>query len=138
MGKVSALGFAAPLALALVWAPEAGVTAGLNCNAAALSRAQMAICLDAQLSRTDTQTERRVVTLGRRMGYGQYLGMLHWHHGWAEHRDGCQTDRACLTASYRAQARFLDRLQQCLDNGLQRRACLRNTLNIEREAAQRR
>ena len=138
MRKVSALGFAACLGLALVGAPAAGVTAPINCNAASLSRAQMAICLDAQLSKTDAQTDRRVAALGRRMGYGQYLGMQHWHSGWVEHRDGCQADRVCLTASYRAQARFLDRLQQCLDNGLQRRACLRNTLNIEREAAQRR
>lgn len=138
MRKTLAVGLAAALAFAPMWAPTAGVTGPLNCNAAALSRAQMAICLDVQLSRTDTQTDRRVAALGRRMGYGQYLGMQHWHHGWMEYRDGCQTDRACLTASYRAQARFLDRLQQCLDNGLQRRACLRNTLNIEREAARRR
>jgi uncharacterized protein len=124
--------------MALAWAPAAGLGASFDCNASPLTRAQTAICLDAQLSRADTQTERRVVVLGRRMGYGQYLGMLHWHHGWVEYRDGCQSDRACLVASYRAQARFLDRLQHCLDGGQQRRGCLRNTLNIEREAAQRR
>jgi uncharacterized protein len=138
MRKAPAFGVAVLLGIALAWPPAAGVAASFDCNATSLTRAQMAICLDTQLSRTDTQTERRVVSLGRRMGYGQYLGMLHWHHGWIQHRDGCQADRACLTASYRAQARFLDRLQQCLDSGQQRRICLRNTLNIEREAAQRR
>jgi uncharacterized protein len=138
MRKAAPLGFTAALGLALIWAPAGGVAASLNCNAATLSRAQMAICLDSQLSRADAQTERRVAALGRRMGFGQYLGMLHWHRGWIAYRDGCQSDRACLTASYRAQSRFLDRLQQCLDNGQQRRACLRNTLNVEREAAQRR
>ena len=136
MRKAISAGLAVSLGLALLWAPAAGA-ASFDCNAGSLSQAQAAICQDAQLSRSDTQTERLVISLGRRMGYGQYLGMLHWHHGWVEHRDGCLADRGCLVASYRAQARFLDRLQQCLDNGLQRRACLRNTLNIER-AAQRR
>ena len=95
------------------------------------------VCRDPQLARADAQTERRLIGLGRRMGYGQYLGIRHWHQGWSEHRDGCLAERTCLAASYRAQNRFLDRLQQCLDNGLQRRACLRNTLNVEREAQRR-
>ena len=34
---------------------------------------------------------------------------------WGEERGRCNLDRTCLTASYRAQIRFLDRLQQCLD-----------------------
>ena len=46
-------------------------------------------------------------------------------------------DRTCLTASYRGQIRFLDRLQQCLDTSQQRRICFRNTLNVEREAVRR-
>ena len=110
-----------------LWAPAAGMAASFDCGARFLSPAQIAICRDAQLSRTDEQTARRVVSLSRRLAFGQYLGLRHWHSGWAEHRDGCRADRGCLMASYRAQARFLDRLQQCLDNGLQRRACLRNT-----------
>ena len=130
-------GSAAILGLALVWAPAVATAASFDCNARSLSQAQSAICQDTQLSRTDEQTARRLTSLARRMAYGQYLGLRYWHSGWKEHREGCQADRACLTASYRAQARFLDRLQQCLDNGLQRRGCLRNTLNFEREALRR-
>ena len=137
MRTANSAGLAASVGLALLWAPTAGAAASFDCNGGSLSPAQAMICQDAQLSRSDSQTERRVIGLGRRMGYGQYLGMLHWHHGWVEYRDGCLADRTCLTGSYRAQARFLDRLQQCLDNGLQRRACLRNTLNLEREAQRR-
>jgi uncharacterized protein len=129
--------FAVCLALALVWAPAAGTAASFDCAGRFLSQAQVAICQDAQLSRADEQTARRVASLSRRLAFGQYLGLRYWHHGWAEHRDGCRADRGCLAASYRAQGRFLDRLQQCLDNGLQRRACLRNTLNIDREAVRR-
>ena len=125
------------LGLALVWAPAAGRAASFDCAARFLSQAQIAICQDAQLSRADEQMARRVASLSRRLAFGQYLGLRHWHHGWTEHRDGCRADRGCLTASYRAQGRFLDRLQQCLDNGLQRRACLRNTLNIDRETVRR-
>ena len=137
MRKARPATFAASLGLALVWAPAAGTAASFDCGARFLSQAQIAICQDAQLSRADEQTARRVASLSRRLAFGQYLGLRHWHHGWTGHRDGCRADRACLTASYRAQARFLDRLQQCLDNGLQRRACLRNTLNIDRETVRR-
>ena len=129
--------FAASLGLALVWAPAVGMAASFDCTARNLSQAQMAICQDAQLSRSDELTARRLASLSRQLAFGQYLGLRYWHSGWKEHREGCQADRACLTASYRAQARFLDRLQQCLDNGLQRRACLRNTLNIDRETVRR-
>jgi uncharacterized protein len=125
------------LGLGVVWAPSAALAASFNCNAPSLSPAQLAICRDAKLSRSDAQTERRLIGLARRMGLGQYLGMRHWHHGWAQQRDDCQTDRTCLTASYRTQGRFLDRLQQCLDSGAQRRACLRNTLNIDQAAKRR-
>ena len=120
-----------------VWVPVAGVAASFDCAARFLTPARVAICQDAQLSRTDEQTARRVASLSRRLALGQYLGLRHWHHGWAGRRDDCQADRTCLVASYRTQARFLDRLQQCLDNGLQRRACLRNTLNIDRETVRR-
>jgi uncharacterized protein len=130
-------GVAALLNLILLGGAATGVAASVDCNARSLSPAEAAICRDPQLVRSDMQTERRLIGLARRMGYGQYLGMRHWHHGWAQHRDGCLADRTCLVASYRAQNRFLDRLQQCLDNGLQRRGCLRNTLNVEREAQRR-
>ncbi len=137
MRKARPATFAASVGLALVWAPAAGTAASFDCGARFLSQAQIAICQDAQLSRNDEQTARRIASLSRRLAFGQYLGLRHWHHGWTGRRDGCRADRACLTASYRAQGRFLDRLQQCLDNGLQRRACLRNTLNIDRETVRR-
>jgi uncharacterized protein len=137
MRKALPATFVTSVGLALVWAPAAGMAASFDCAGRFLSPAQIAICQDAQLSRADEQTARRVASLARRLAFGQYLGLRHWHSGWGERRDGCQTDRTCLVASYRSQARFLDRLQQCLDNGLQRRACLRNTLNIDREAVRR-
>src|SRR5438128_900794 len=104
-------GFTAILGVTLVWAPAAGAAASFDCNGRSLSQAQVAICQDAQLSRTDEQTARRLASLARRLAYGQYLGLRYWHSGWKEHRDGCQADRPCLMASYRAQSRFLDRLQ---------------------------
>jgi uncharacterized protein len=137
MRKALPATFVACLGVALVWAPAVGTAASFECAARFLSQAQIAICRDAQLSRADEQTARRVASLSRRLAFGQYLGLRHWHSRWAEHRDGCRADRGCLTASYRTQGRFLDRLQQCLDNGLQRRACLRNSLNIDREAVRR-
>ncbi len=137
MRNARVAGFAVLLVLFLLRAPATSLAASFDCNANPLSQAQIAICQDPQLSRADSQTERRLIGLARRMGYGQYLGLLHWHHGWMERRENCLIDRACLTASYRAQARFLDRLQQCLDNGLQRRRCLRNTLNIEQQVRRR-
>jgi uncharacterized protein len=137
MRKVHAGWLAALVGLALVGEPKAGMAASFDCGGRFLTPARITICRDAQLSRTDEQVARRVSTLARRLGYGQYLGLRHWHSGWAEQRDGCQADRPCLVATYRAQSRFLDRLQQCLDNGLQRRGCLRNTLNVDREAVRR-
>ena len=136
MRKAILCGLAVLWVLAAVGMPTAAA-AGFNCNSSALSPAQDAICRDAKLSRSDTQTERRLIGLARRMGFGQYLGLRHWHHGWAQQRDECQTDRTCLASSYRTQALFLDRLQSCLENGSQRRACLRNTLNIEQSAKRR-
>jgi uncharacterized protein len=136
MRKAISTGAAAFAGLTALWAAT-DAAAGVDCNARSPSQAQVAICRDGQLMRSDAQTERRLLGLARRMGYGQYLGMRHWHHSWGQHRDGCLADRPCLVASYRAQNRFLDRLQQCLDNALQRRGCLRNTLNIEREAQRR-
>jgi uncharacterized protein len=137
MRKAHSATLAAAVGLALACVPVACMAASFDCAARFLSPARIAICRDAQLSRTDEQVARRVTSLARRLAFGQYLGLRYWHGNAAEQRDGCQADRACLVASYRLQARFLDRLQQCLDNGLQRRGCLRNTLNLDREAVRR-
>jgi uncharacterized protein len=133
MRKAIPAGLALLLGLSLVGAPAAS----LDCTARTLRQAQVAICQDAQLARSDDQTERRLTGLSRRLTFGQYLGLRYWHSGWKERREECRADRPCLAASYRAQGRFLDRLQQCIDTSPQRRACLRNTLNVEREAVRR-
>ena len=109
MQKARPASFAASLGLALVWAPAVGMAASFDCTARNLSQAQMAICQDAQLSRSDELTARRLASLSRQLAFGQYLGLRYWHSGWKEHREGCQADRACL----------------------------RNTLNIDRETVRR-
>ena len=83
-------GFAVCLGLALAWVLGAAPAAAVDCNARWLGETEAAICQDAQLSRTDEQTARRVASLARRLAFGQYLGLRHWHTRWAEHRDGCQ------------------------------------------------
>ena len=123
--------------LALACALAATPAAALDCSARWLRETEVAICQDAQLSRTEDQVVRRVTGLSRRLSFGQYLGLRHWHVRRGEERGRCSLDRICLTASYRAQIRFLDRLQQCLDTSQQRRFCFRNTLNVEREALRR-
>ena len=128
---------AACLALTLLWVPGMGPAASLDCKARTLGETEAAICQDAQLSRAEDQIAGRLNGLARRLSFGQYLGVRHWHAGWAQERSRCSADRGCLAGTYRAQIRFLDRLQQCLDTSSQRRACLRNTLNIEREALRR-
>ena len=137
MRKMGYSGYAALAVAGVLGMPSAATAVGPNCTSGVHSPAQMVICQDAKLARTDKQTEARVIRLGRRMGYGQYLGLRHWHYRWDEERESCRTDRTCLTATYSAQVRFLDRLQQCLDNGSPRRACLRNTLNIGQSAKRR-
>jgi uncharacterized protein len=137
MKKRVQTGFAAVLGLALACVLGAGPAAALDCSTRWLGETEAAICQDATLSRTEDQVMRRVVSLARRLSYGQYLGLRHWHALWGEERSRCSLDRACMTTSYRAQARFLDRLQQCLDASQQRRICFRNTLNVEREALRR-
>jgi uncharacterized protein len=137
MRKAHLTTLAGAVGLTLVCAPVPGMAASFDCGARFLTPARIVVCRDAQLSRTDEQVARRVASLARRLAFGQYLGLRYWHSSSTEKRDGCQADRACLVASYRSQARFLDRLQQCLDNGLQRRACLRNTLNLDRETVRR-
>jgi hypothetical protein len=130
-------GLAVCLGLALACWLGAGPAAALDCSARWLGETEVAICQDAALSRTEDQVVRRVSGLARRLAFGQYLGLRHWHALWGEERGRCSLDRGCLTASYRAQIRFLDRLQQCLDTSQQRRVCFRNTLNVEREALRR-
>src|SRR5262249_28964669 len=114
-----------------------GPGAALDCDVRRLRPNEAAICQDAQLVRSDDRIDRRVKGLGRRMSFGQYLGIRHWQADWVEQREQCGSDRTCIAGTYRAQLRFLDRLQQCLDTNSVRRGCLRNTLNVEREALRR-
>ena len=130
-------GLAACLGIALACVLGSGPAAALDCAARWLGETEVAICQDAVLSRTENQVVRRVAGLSRRLSFGQYLGLRHWHALWGEERGHCNVDRACLTVSYRVQVRFLDRLQQCLDTSQQRRVCFRQTLNVEREAQRR-
>jgi uncharacterized protein len=122
------------LASALLVAEAA---AGLECKGRGLSRTELLMCEDVQLLRTDEQLSRRADVLGRRLNYGQYLGLRHWLTASSRQRDLCGVDRACITAHYRTQHRVLDRLQQCLDVRIARRACLRNALGGERETMRR-
>lgn len=137
MRTAARAGFGGCLGLALLYASAPAHAASYNCSARNLSVAAAAICRDVQLSRADLQTARRVDGFTRRLTIGQYLGLRYWQSTWREQRDRCGSDRACLAGSYRRLNSFLDRLQQCLDAGFQRRQCLRNTLNIEREALRR-
>ena len=123
------------LAAALFYASNPASAASFDCNARGLSRAEVLICTDPQLSRMDEQTARRVDGFTRRMNYGQYLGVRHWQTTLARQRNQCDADRACIAAHYRAQARFLDRLQSCLENRFARRACLRESLTGDQEAS---
>lgn len=128
---------AACLALTLLWGPGIHPAASFDCSSRRLGETEIAICQDGQLSRAEDQISGRLAGFSRRLSFGQYLGVRHWHAGWAQERSRCGAERGCLAASYRAQIRFLDRLQQCLDTSSQRRVCLRNTLNVEREAQRR-
>jgi uncharacterized protein len=136
MRKAVPAGFAASLGLVLLSMHSTALAASFDCNSPTLSQAQTLICQDTQLSRTDEQTARRVRGMSRRLSFGAYLGLRYWHSNWKQQRTLCAVDRPCIAVTYRAQARFLDRLQQCLGGG-QRRTCLRNTLNLEREAVRR-
>ena len=137
MTKRVGAGFAVCVGLALAWVLGTGPAVAVDCNARWLGETESAICQDAQLSRTEEQVARRVTILARRLSFGQYLGLRHWHALWGEERSRCSLERTCLSVSYRTQIRFLDRLQQCLDTSQQRRGCFRNTLNVEREALRR-
>src|SRR5512136_3071124 len=106
---------AACLALTLLWGPGIHPAASFDCSSRRLGETEIAICQDGQLSRAEDQISGRLAGFSRRLSFGQYLGVRHWHAGWAQERSRCGAERGCLAASYRAQIRFLDRLQQCLD-----------------------
>jgi uncharacterized protein len=125
------------IASALVFVAGTGPAASLDCKGHGLTRTELLICEDVQLLRTDDQLSRRADGLGRRLNYGQYLGLRHWLSSSVRQRDLCGVDRACIGAHYRSQQRVLDRLQQCLDARIARRACLRNALGGERETMRR-
>src|SRR5215470_7251180 len=134
MPKWAEKGFAAYFGLAFACMAGAVPAVALDCAARWLDETEIAICRDSQLSRSEEQTTRRISGFARRISFGQYLSLRHWHALWSEERSRCSLERTCMAASYRVQARFLDRLQQCLDVSPQRRACFRGTLNVEREA----
>ncbi|HJU33273.1 MAG TPA: hypothetical protein VJ740_17540 [Hyphomicrobiaceae bacterium] len=115
----------------------AGAASAIDCGSRWLGEAQLAICKDAALARTEESVMRRVSALSRRLSYGQYLGLRYWHAVWGEERGRCHLDRGCLAASYRIQLRFLERVQQCLDASQLRRTCFRTTLNVDRDAQRR-
>ena len=130
-------GFAACFGFALICAAGPAPAAALDCAARWLGDTEIAICRDPQLSRSEEQISRRIGGFARRVSFGQYLSLRHWHALWSEERARCSLERACMAASYRAQTRVLDRLQQCLDVNQQRRQCFRSTLTVEREALRR-
>lgn len=121
-------------ALALLCIPTLGTAASFNCSVRGLSPAEMAICGNPQLSRVDEQMARRVDGFAHRLNYGQYLGLRFWQSSQVRSRERCGADIVCLGTAYRAQMRFLDRLQQCLETSAQRRACLRTTLSAGHDA----
>jgi uncharacterized protein len=106
---------------------------GLDCNSRWLDRTELAICDDPKLSRLEEQLSRRLDSFATRLNFGQYLGLRHWHATWRRQRGSCAVDRDCIAAGYRAQGRFLDRFQKCINASLARRACLRDLLGGERE-----
>lgn len=124
------------LGAATLWMPVAPA-ASFDCNSPLLSRTEAAICQDARLARMDDQLARRLDSFRRRLSFGQYLGLRHWHAASARRRNLCRTDRTCIVESYRAQARFLDRLRSCVDASPWRRACLRDLLMGDRETMRR-
>jgi hypothetical protein len=124
-------GFAACLGLVFACVAGSLPAAALDCASRWLGETEIAICRDPQLSRSEDQITRRIAGFARRISFGQYLSLRHWHALWSEERSRCSSERSCMVASYRVQTRFLDRLQQCLDVSPQRRACFRGTLTVE-------
>ena len=137
MPKKLESGFAAKFAVVWLCAAGAAPAVALDCTARWLGDTDIAICRDPQLSRSEEQITRRIGAFARRVTFGQYLSLRHWHALWSEERAHCSLERACIATSYRLQARLLDRLQQCLDASQQRRPCFRSTLKAEREELRR-
>jgi hypothetical protein len=135
-GAKSALRLAL-LGLMAFWMPAA-IAASFDCNSRWLTRTEITICDDVHLSRMDDRLARRLSVVARRLNFGQYLGLRHWHASSARQRSQCGTDRGCIIASYRAQERFLDQLQYCVDASLSRRTCLRELVGVgDRETMRR-
>jgi uncharacterized protein len=109
-------------------------SAGLDCTARWLSTTELTVCEDPQLARMDEELERRIDGLAQRLNLGQYLGLRHWQAARAKQRNACARDRECIGASFKAQGRFLDRLQRCVSTSLARRSCLRDLVAGDREA----
>ena len=124
----------ATAALVWLWTPVLSAAASFDCGVRGLSVTEIAICRDPQLSRADEQMARRLDGFARRLNFGQYLGLRLWQSSQQRERERCGADIACLSTRYRAQMRFLDRLELCLETSAQRRVCLRNTLNMDRDA----
>jgi uncharacterized protein len=122
---------------AIWWSPPMACAGGVDCRARGLTLTEATICQDQQLARLDAQVARRFDGFARRMSFGQYLGLRHWQAESTRQREVCADDRSCIAAHYRGQARFLDRLQQCLDSTLSKRTCLRGTMRSDREALRR-
>jgi uncharacterized protein len=108
-----------------------------DCASQWLTRTEQTICGDPQLLRLDDQLARRLGGFAARLNFGQYLGLRHWHAVQKRQRSQCAADRDCIVASFRAQGRFLDRLQRCVSAGLARRACLRDMMRSELESSRR-
>jgi uncharacterized protein len=119
------------LGLAALCAPPTGA-ASFDCSSRWLTLTERTICDDQQLSQMDDRLARRLGGFARRLNFGQYLGLRHWHASAARQRNLCRADRACIAGRYRAQARFLDRLQSCVESSLVQRACLREVLSADR------
>jgi uncharacterized protein len=124
------------IVLASLGAPVAS-GASFDCRARPLTLTQSAICDDAQLSRMDEHLARRIDGLATRLNFGQYLGLRHWQAEWALQRGECDSDRDCIAANLRAQARLLDRLQRCVASSIARRGCLRDMIAGEQESMRR-
>lgn len=122
------------LALALL-GPQAAWA--IDCDGRWLTPTEIVICADPQLLRMEQQLSRRIKGNAGRLSFGQYLGLRHWQAERAANRNTCEADRECISASMRAQARFLDRLRRCASSTLARRTCLYNLLLDERASLRR-
>src|SRR5262245_27236347 len=125
------------VALLLAAAPASAALGAVDCRAARMAPAELAICTDAQLARMDDQLGRRLQRTARQLAFGPYVGLRIWQSDWRQQRSECSTDRTCLTAVYNDANRFLDRFQRCLGTSLRGRRCLPVSVEGERAAARR-